>query len=564
MKTIKLIQGGPEWLQYRAAHHNASDAPAMLGISPHKSRADLIREVATGVAPEVDAATAARFVEGHRIEALARPVAEQVIGDDLYPVVGEADGDAKLSASFDGLTLDESVAWEHKTLNDAIRAAVFHGELDTSQLPEMYRAQMEQQCIVSGATRVLFMASRWEGNDCADEACGWYTPDPTLRARIVAGWAQFDADVAAYQAQHSGPQVVPAQPVGRTPETLPALRVEARGMVTFSNLAEFKAGALAVLGAIKRELKTDEDFADAESTVKWCKGVESKLEATKAQVLGQMQTVDEAVRTIDDVAAETRRVRLELDRLVKAEKEHRKAEIVQHYADQVRRHYAEINKTLGEFAMRVPASLVADIGAAIKGLKTLGSITDAADAACANAKIAASQQAERVRQNIAVLDEFADHRTLFSDRYVLVPTKTPEDLRNLCAARVAEAQQREAARLEAERQRIRAEEQAKSERVAQAAAINTAPACPPPTLQDWARSGAPETVTADRNLPPLKLGDIKAMIAPLSITAAGLAQLGFQPIGRDKAATLYAAADWPRIAQAMVDRIRSGQLERAA
>lgn len=56
MKTHDLIQGTPEWLAYRAGHFNASDAPAMMGCSPYKTRAELLREVHTGIAPDVDVA----------------------------------------------------------------------------------------------------------------------------------------------------------------------------------------------------------------------------------------------------------------------------------------------------------------------------------------------------------------------------------------------------------------------------------------------------------------------------------------------------------------------------
>jgi len=41
MKTVDLIQGTDSWIQHRAQHWNASDAPAMLGVSPYKSRAEL-------------------------------------------------------------------------------------------------------------------------------------------------------------------------------------------------------------------------------------------------------------------------------------------------------------------------------------------------------------------------------------------------------------------------------------------------------------------------------------------------------------------------------------------
>ncbi|MEG0414091.1 MAG: endonuclease, partial [Comamonas sp.] len=61
MQIVKLIQGTPEWHAHRAKHFNASDAPAMMGCSSYKSRSDLIKELATGLTPEVDANTQRRF-----------------------------------------------------------------------------------------------------------------------------------------------------------------------------------------------------------------------------------------------------------------------------------------------------------------------------------------------------------------------------------------------------------------------------------------------------------------------------------------------------------------------
>jgi predicted phage-related endonuclease len=66
MNIVSLSQGSPEWLAHRAQHFNASDAPAMLGCSPYKSRRQLLREVKTGLTPEVDAAAQKRFNNGHR------------------------------------------------------------------------------------------------------------------------------------------------------------------------------------------------------------------------------------------------------------------------------------------------------------------------------------------------------------------------------------------------------------------------------------------------------------------------------------------------------------------
>lgn len=580
MKTVQLIQGTREWLSHRAAHRNASDAPAMLGVSPYKTRDQLLRELATGITADVDAATQRRFDDGHQFEALARPLAEKIVREDLYPCVGV---EGRYSASFDGITLLEDTCFEHKTLGENLRSLMDNADFTGADLPEHYRVQMEQQCMVSGASRVLFMATRWEGETLAEQLWCWYTPDPELRARIVAGWEQFEKDLASY----SHVEKQERQAAGRTPETLPALRIEARGMVTSSNLAEYKAHALAVLGNINRDLQTDDDFADAEATVKWCKGVEDRLEATKSSVLGQMADVDAVCRTLDDVAAETRRIRLDLDKLVKAEKESRKAEIVRAGVNAVRAHYVEINTTMGEHAIGIPPSLNFDIGNAIKGLKTLSSIRDKISTAVANAKIDASERAERVRKNIATLASLREdlRASLFPDRVQLCATKDPEDLRNLFKARIAEhdrreeereraRQKQEAERLEQQREQIRQEELARIERerseAAQLAAVTPEPAIvappttPAPTPTDIAEDGHKGTgfrYTPVRPPVRLKLGDINAAIAPLSITADGLARLGFHPVATDRASRLYEAATFEQIRAALLKVLTSARAE---
>ena len=71
MKIIKAKQGTPEWHAHRATTRNASYAPAVMGVSPYKSRAALIREKSTGIIPEVSPELQRRFDKGHATEAAA-------------------------------------------------------------------------------------------------------------------------------------------------------------------------------------------------------------------------------------------------------------------------------------------------------------------------------------------------------------------------------------------------------------------------------------------------------------------------------------------------------------
>lgn len=120
---ISVAPNTPEWLAHRANCLNASDLAAAMGVSKYTTRAELIKRLATGIVPEVDAATQARFDKGHANEAAAAPLAEEAIGDALYPMVLAAEVPGltrRLSASFDGLTLMQEVAWENKTPNTAL------------------------------------------------------------------------------------------------------------------------------------------------------------------------------------------------------------------------------------------------------------------------------------------------------------------------------------------------------------------------------------------------------------------------------------------------------------
>jgi len=200
MQLIELEQGGELWHAHRAAHFNASECAAMLGISPYMTRDELLRLKKTGVAPEINEHQQRLFDQGHQIEALLRPVAEEQLGQELFPCVGVLEG-TKLSASFDGLTMDERTVFEAKTLNQTLKGilSMYDGYSDIisgQSLPLHYQAQLEQQLLVSGAEKALFMAGNInEEGGIGEYLYCEYTADPELRQRILHGWQQFEKDL---------------------------------------------------------------------------------------------------------------------------------------------------------------------------------------------------------------------------------------------------------------------------------------------------------------------------------------------------------------------------------
>jgi putative phage-type endonuclease len=560
MKIVEIIQGSDAWHRFRREHFNASDAAAMLGISPYKTRSALLKEYATGITPEHDAATQKRFERGHELEAAARERAEALIGEDLYPVVGEHEVFHKLSASFDGMTLDGETIWEHKTMNTAI------AESDTA--PDHIMAQIQQQLLVSGAKKAILSASNTEGNG---KSAG-IAPSNDWFKRILNGWEQFEKDLADWKPE---PEAIPGV-TGNAPETLPALRIDLTGKVTASNLPEFRDRALSIIESVNTQLVTDQDFADAEKAVKWCKEAETRLSAAKNAALAQTASIDELFRTVGELSESLRDKRLTLEKLVKTRKEEIRTARVMKAREAFREHCAAAGKEFSERGVTLRLTEDdPDFGGAVKGLKTLDSVDAKLNAALANGKIAVDAAARELREKLAWFDKNAgEHKSKFYDLDAL-SWKALDDFKNAVQNRIAAIQKEEAdriaAQVEAERERIRKEEAAKAE----AEARKTADAererirkeelakieaeqkakeasANHPELPDGSTAPVmPEPVHGASDEPPtLKLSAINVRLDPLEITARALSIFGFTAT-KSGAAMLYRESDFPAICKAI-------------
>ncbi len=585
MQIENVTQGSAEWHAYRRKHFNASDAPAMMGCSPYKTRAQLLHEMSTGIAPEVDKATQRRFDDGHRFEALARPLAEKIIGDDLYPVTGS---EGRLSASFDGITLGEDVVFEHKTLNEALRAAIRQqGGNANDFLPLHYRVQLEQQLMVSGACKALFMATKWASDNVEvieDRHC-WYAADPDLRAKIVAGWEQFERDLDAYVPPKA------AEPARAEPmDSLPAVSVRLDGALSVvGNLPSFAEALRAFIARIPAKPATDNEFATCDAACKALKKAEEALDAAEAGALASITDVEAMRRAVADCRKLARDTRLAAEKLVDRRKTEIKEQAVMAARAALDKHIADLN---GELAPMRLQPVAADFAGAIKGLRSITSLQDALDTTLAQAKIAADTAARLVRTNATLFREKAEGlEFLFSDLGQLIH-KAPDDFALLVQARVDAHRAAEARRLEAERERIRAEETAKSQRDAEQAAaakaehdrmaaeaIAKASQALQVTTQPAASGGQVDGSRAAESHPgvcsghtqrgqtnppaspiadepaTLKLGVICERLG-FTVTAQFLADVLHVPHrATDKAAKLYRESDWPLICKQLVSHV---------
>lgn len=588
-----LVQGTPEWDAHRAVHRNASDAPAMMRCSPYKTYSELLRECwlqSQGLAVEktLDAGTKRRFADGHRFEALCRPLAEVVIGESLYPVVGSK---GNRSASFDGLTMSEQINWEHKSLNEELRTVMVEG-CTVADLPLMYRVQIEQQHEVSDAEKTLFSASKWDGDNLVEVRHCWGTPDLELRAKIIAGWEQFERDLAAYVPAEVIVPAVAAPQIG-----LPAVSIQVTGSIALvDNLEKFGTALTAYISGLNRKPETDQDFANLEDAVKRLKNAEEQLDAAESSAIGQAESIDAMRRTVALHRDTARSTRLLIDKLVKAEKENRRTKIVSDAVAELHAHMAWLN---GRTRNHMP-TVANQFQEVIKGLKSIDSMRDKVAGELARCKIESNATADRIQYHLELLDDEVEFGFLFPDHGQIV-LKASEDFKALVQNRISVHKAAEAAkeaalvaRIEAEakekaereaREKIAAEraaadklareqaafEQLERDETARLAKLNStmvveaAPAAPAPVSTVVPMPvRVPVATTTPASPPTLRLGQINERLQFMHVTADGLTALGFAPAATDRASKLYHESSFTHMCAALVKHINGIQATQAA
>jgi len=442
MNILDLKQGTDEWKSARLRHYTASEAPAMMGVSPYISREELLAYKTSGVEQEVTSDMQYIFDKGHYTEAKARPLAELAIGEDLYPVTGsETIEGLPLLASFDGLTMFEDDGFEHKQWNTDKAQKI----TDTGDLEPLHYWQLEQQMLVADIDSILFVMSDGTKEKWVEFR---YESKPERRKALIAGWKQFQEDLQNYE-----PKVYAEKPEATPVLSLPAITYKLDGLALTSNLDVYKTAAEKLVQDAKKPMETDQDFANRELLVKKFKDAEAKIKTVQEQVLGEITDVDAFSKDLGYIGEMIRASRLTSEKAIKTQKESIKTAIAAEHTEILSDYIHDIDDQLPEGISLSALGIDDNFLAAMKGKKTVKSLNEAAGDLLAKAKILVNAEADKLKTNSALYQDLAkDYYFLFPDVHILIH-KDSEFLSLTIKNRIFDHNAREEERLKEEPQK---------------------------------------------------------------------------------------------------------------
>lgn len=152
IERVYLDQGSPEWHDYRAAHFNASEAGAVMGIGRFKPR-NMVELLAVRRGELVIKTTPA-MTRGNDMEAVAREAVQMETGIIFSPAVLKR---GRYSASLDGLDFDGAHGLEIKCPMSG--ESPLFGIKNTASFRDIapyYWWQVVHQAWVAGLASVMF------------------------------------------------------------------------------------------------------------------------------------------------------------------------------------------------------------------------------------------------------------------------------------------------------------------------------------------------------------------------------------------------------------------------
>lgn len=181
-RLVDIAQGTSEWLDWRNQGLGASDALAIMGENPWKSRERLLKEKLNELSFWQNDA----MRRGIELEPEARRRYEQMTGIKVRPVCLESTQFDWLRASIDGLAHDGSSVVEIKCGESVYRHAA-----SKRQVPQYYLGQLQHILAVTGLPRIDFwcyLPGRPEIHICIDRDNNYID---RLIKREMEFWQEF-------------------------------------------------------------------------------------------------------------------------------------------------------------------------------------------------------------------------------------------------------------------------------------------------------------------------------------------------------------------------------------
>jgi len=438
--TLNLTQGTEAWLIARKELFGASEAPAMMGDSKYMSRNELLKQKFTGKSKPVSAHT----------EEMARPIVEAKIDDELYPVTGQLEG-SRIMASFDGLTMLEDVVFEHKLWNATLAENVRNGVLEAN-----YFWQLEQQLLVSGAEKAIFVTSDGTEENFASME---YFSLPERRKTLIAGWAQFEKDLDNYK-----PEVKKEMVVAEKAESFPLITFDVAGTEITSNIQQVLIEITDRSHVeMNRKLETDQDFADKDKLNKATKQARADLKSLIDDVQGRFVSYSEFAGVAAEIDVILQKMQSHGEKQVTQAKQAKKTLIKVAAEKAVSDYSAEVDKLIDPIRINsIYTDGMPDFDLAMKGKRTIESSQNAVDSVIAQVKIDVGELKDKVLANLKTLRKLAvGYEALFMDTQQLI-TKENEDLIAVIKVRISEHETKEEEKRKTEREEIRIEEEKKA------------------------------------------------------------------------------------------------------
>lgn len=148
--TIDLEQGSDEWLAFRKNHITATDALIIMGLSPWRTREELLKEKLGLIEPKPKNYLMER---GKELEPIARSHAEENFGTFFIPEVCISNEYPWMMASTDGISFDGNMLLEIKCPGKKA-----HEIAKAGSIPDYYMPQLQHQMAVCGFDECIYFS----------------------------------------------------------------------------------------------------------------------------------------------------------------------------------------------------------------------------------------------------------------------------------------------------------------------------------------------------------------------------------------------------------------------